>query len=423
MAAALAALAAATAARNAEPRASPPARPSAASARSARPSRPPATRARNSPSGWPPAPVTWPPGWPSCCARSEGRSRPRRSRTKPIEARGRRLATTPPDKLDQHSGRSRAPGDADHRSRRRWHEGARRCRRRDRRGARPDPAGHSGRRRRQDRHPIVEVVTELAAGPGRCGRHRRRRLDRRQPLDRALRPQPRLAQRAAARLRRRGGRPAGHRRERRQRRRLGRVPVRRRPRRRRLDGHVHHRHRRRRRLVLGGELVRGAHGIAAELGHTSWSAGRPPVRLRPARLHRAVRQRQAPWSGSPGPAPPTSRTTPASCWSWPAATVERITGPMVTAAAQDGDPVSRPRSPRSGTGSASRWPTWRRSSTRRCWWSAAASSTPASCCSTRPPGLRRRARPARPAAGGRDPRCAMGNTAGVVGAADLARRR
>ena len=53
-------------------------------------------------------------------------------------------------------------------------------------------------------------------------------------------------------------------------------------------------------IVLGGELVRGAHGIAAELGHMLGGPRRPPVRLRPARLHRAVRQRQRPGPVRPG---------------------------------------------------------------------------------------------------------------------------
>ncbi len=48
----------------------------------------------------------------------------------------------------------------------------------------------------------------------------------------------------------------------------------------------------------------------------------------------------APWSGSPGPPPGRSHTGPPPCCSWPTGRPRPITGPMVTAAAKGGDPVS-----------------------------------------------------------------------------------
>ncbi|MGW4466991.1 ROK family glucokinase [Micromonospora sp. NPDC004704] len=92
-------------------------------------------------------------------------------------------------------------------------------------------------------------------------------------------------------------------------------------------------------IVLGGELVRGAHGIAAELGHTlsvpnghlcgcgrlgcieQYASGRALVRFARAGA------RQAP-----------ARAT--RLLEMAGGEVESITGPMVTSAAQEGDPIS-----------------------------------------------------------------------------------
>ena len=63
-------------------------------------------------------------------------------------------------------------------------------------------------------------------------------------------------------------------------------------------------------IVLGGQLIRGAHGIAAELGPHAGRAGRPAVRLRPARLPGAVRQRQRPGPLRPGRRPAGAATGP-----------------------------------------------------------------------------------------------------------------
>jgi glucokinase len=92
-------------------------------------------------------------------------------------------------------------------------------------------------------------------------------------------------------------------------------------------------------IVLGGELVRGSHGIAAELGHTlsvpeghlcgcgrlgcieQYASGRALVRFARAGA------RQAP-----------ARAT--RLLEMAGGEVESITGPMVTSAAQEGDPIS-----------------------------------------------------------------------------------
>ena len=123
--------------------------------------------------------------------------------------------------------------------------------------------------------------------------HRHRRLRRRRPLEGLLRAQPaRLARRAAARGGRAAGRPAGRRRERRERRGLGRGPVRRRAR-----GTVHRlrdrRHRRRRRHHRRpGALPRRVRRRRRDRAHPD-GRERPAVRLRPAWLLGAVRERRS----------------------------------------------------------------------------------------------------------------------------------
>ena len=124
------------------------------------------------------------------------------------------------------------------------------------------------------------------------GRGRRRRLHRRRAVDRLLRAEHRLAQRAAPRARstaRLG--PADHDRQRRQRRRLGGVPLRRGPR--RVSDMV---------MLTIGTGVGGA--VVAERPAAprrlrrrrrarphARRPRRPAVRLRRARMHRAVRLR------------------------------------------------------------------------------------------------------------------------------------
>ena len=224
------------------------------------------------------------------------------------------------------------------------------------------------------RDTIVEVAAELAAPSpgGHRDRHRRGGLDRRGRLDRAVRAQPGLAGRAAARLRDQGRRPAHRAGERRQRGRLGGVPVRRGPAGRRLDGDDHrgHRHRRRHRaerLALARRQRHrrraGAHPVACRTATRADAGGSAAWSSTPA---------ATPWSGSPGPARARSRNGPRCCSTWPAATrwrspAGRSPRPRSTATGWPGT-----RSRRSATGWAWRWPTWRRSSTRRCWWSAAA---------------------------------------------------
>ena len=70
-------------------------------------------------------------------------------------------------------------------------------------------------------------------------------------------------------------------------------------------------------IVLGGDLMRGAHGIAAELGHMlavpdghQCGCGRLAAS--------SSTPAAAPWSASPGPAPGRSPTGPPRCWTWPA---------------------------------------------------------------------------------------------------------
>ena len=118
-------------------------------------------------------------------------------------------------------------------------------------------ADHRGPRRRAAR----PSTTIAAVGVGAAG------FVDVTPVDGAVRPQPRLARRAAEADLERAHRPAGRDRERRQRRGLGRVHVRRgRGRRRPPAGHGRHRRRRRHRARTA-QLHRGAFGVAAEIGH------------------------------------------------------------------------------------------------------------------------------------------------------------
>ena len=175
-------------------------------------------------------------------------------------------------------------------------------------------------------------------------------------------------------------------------------------------------------IVLDGRVIRGRYGIAGEFGHMQvvpdgircecgnkgcWEqyasgnalvreargadVGRQPGRVRPVR---------------PGRGPPRGPHRPAG---------------------HRGRPRRRPAGPRaararSASGSASASPTSPPPSTPACSSSAAASAPPATCCSTRPATRSAASSPA--AATGPRPRSSrrqLGNEAGLVGAADLAR--
>ena len=121
-------------------------------------------------------------------------------------------------------------------------------------------------------------------------------------------------------------------------------------------------------LVLDGRVHRGRNGMAGEFGHMQvvpdgqvcecggtgcweqYSSGNALVRYSRARIGVEPTLLNALCSGNP----------------------DLLVGAMVTAAAEQGDPrrLAR-RSTRSGTGSASAWPTWSRRSTPRSWSSAA----------------------------------------------------
>lgn len=155
-------------------------------------------------------------------------------------------------------------------------------------------------------------------------------------------------------------------------------------------------------IVLGGELVRGANGIAAELGHMltvpdghQCGCGRLGCIEQYASGSALVRFARAAARQEPHRATALLKLAGGEA--------EAVTGPMVTAAAQGATPCPPRRSPRSGAGSAPASPTWRRSSTRRCWSSAVASSRPATCCSARPGGPSPTRWPS--ATGSRSPRC------------------
>ena len=93
-------------------------------------------------------------------------------------------------------------------------------------------------------------------------------------------------------------------------------------------------------IVLGGELVRGIHGIAAELGHVLCvpeghlcGCGRHGCLEQYASGNALVRFARAGARQEPGSA--------ATLLDLAEGDAEAITGPMVTAAAMEGDPVSR----------------------------------------------------------------------------------
>jgi glucokinase len=93
-------------------------------------------------------------------------------------------------------------------------------------------------------------------------------------------------------------------------------------------------------IVLGGNLVRGAHGIAAEMGHVAvvpggrpCGCGRQGCLEQYASGNALVRYAKVGAVNEPGQA--------AVLLDMAGGSAEAISGPMVTRAAQDGDPVAR----------------------------------------------------------------------------------
>jgi len=93
-------------------------------------------------------------------------------------------------------------------------------------------------------------------------------------------------------------------------------------------------------IVLGGKLIRGSHGIAAEMGHVAvvpegrlCGCGRLGCLEQYASGNALVRYAKVGAAKEPGDA--------AVLLEMAGGSVEAINGPMVTRAAQDGDPVAR----------------------------------------------------------------------------------
>ena len=218
-------------------------------------------------------------------------------------------------------------------------------------------------------------------------------------------------------------RRADRRRERRQRGRLGRVPVRRRPRRRRhAPAHRRHRPRRRDRVQRRARARR----LGRRRGDRAHARGarRPLLRLRPRGLLGAVRLGQRAGARRAGHRDHPARPRARGCSSWPAATPTKLNGPAGHAGRAGGRPARRRAARRARPlGRRGLRRRSRRCSTRRSSSSAAASAPRATCCSRRParrsPTQLSGARP--PAGGARSSLASMGNDAGIVGAADLAR--
>ena len=109
-------------------------------------------------------------------------------------------------------------------------------------------------------------------------------------------------------------------------------------------------------LVLGGQLYRGRSGMAGEFGHVRLVPDGPAVRVRPARLLGAVRQRQRAGPRGPG-AGPRCRRQPRGC-------SRTGTGRRRVSPADDhrgrprGRPLASPASRRSDAGWAGGSPSW-----------------------------------------------------------------
>ena len=203
---------------------------------------------------------------------------------------------------------------------------ARRCRRRRPARSSPRPAGTPRpTTSAKTRDVIVEVVSELAAGTTvDGGRHRRGRLDRRDPLHACSSPptSPGGTNRCATTSATAVGLP---------------VVV-------ENDGNAaawaEFRYGAARDaddsmvmftigtgigggIVLGGELVPRRARHRRRAGPHAGRAGRAPLRLRAARLPRAVRQRQRAGPLRAGRRPAGPATAPPRCWTWPAARSRR----------------------------------------------------------------------------------------------------
>ncbi|GAB3941630.1 hypothetical protein GCM10027614_27310 [Micromonospora vulcania] len=75
-------------------------------------------------------------------------------------------------------------------------------------------------------------------------------------------------------------------------------------------------------IVLGGELVRGAHGIAANWA-TCWPCRTGTSAAAGGWAASSSTPAAAPWSASPEPVPARSPSGPPLCWSWPVGTPRR----------------------------------------------------------------------------------------------------
>ena len=132
-------------------------------------------------------------------------------------------------------------------------------------------------------------------------------------------------------------------------------------------------------VLLGGDLWRGAGGMAGEFGHQqlvpgglACQCGRSGCWEQYCSGNALLRLARAGLAASP--------VLERACGGDPGA----LSGAMITEAASQGDAVRWRRSRRSVSGWASVWPTSSRPSTRPCWWSVAASLPPAGSCSTQP---------------------------------------
>ena len=92
-------------------------------------------------------------------------------------------------------------------------------------------------------------------------------------------------------------------------------------------------------VVLDGELMRGGFGIGAEVGHIRMVPGGRALRLRQPGLPGVLRLRpraRTPLAGGGPPRPEAAAAVLAEA----GGDVEAITGPLVTEAAQQGDPFA-----------------------------------------------------------------------------------
>ena len=93
-------------------------------------------------------------------------------------------------------------------------------------------------------------------------------------------------------------------------------------------------------VVIDGELVRGGFGMGGEVGHITMVPGGVPVRVRQPRLPGVLRLRQRPGAASPASSRAPTPSRPKGLVARAGGDPARITGPLVTEAAQDGDPFA-----------------------------------------------------------------------------------